>query len=90
MSDEVILVDNENGQQVDLKEGSYSFSAKAGSSEGRFVLLLGGGDGETEVMQATGSVDESPIYDTFGHQIPALQKGVNIINQGGTYQKVLK
>ena len=90
-SSKIILIDNENGRQIDLKESSYSFSAKAGSSDGRFLILFEDEGGEqTRVMQATESVNDSPIYDTFGRQIPALQKGVNIINQGGTYQKVLK
>lgn len=90
-SSKIILIDNENGRQIDLKESSYSFSAKAGSSDGRFLILFEDEGGEqTRVMQATQSVNDSPIYDTFGRQIPALQKGVNIINQGGTYQKVLK
>ena len=99
----ITLTDKETGKQVNLKEGSYSFSAQAGTIDNRFVLTIeevpaiddqNPGeqplDDQTRVFQTTGSVNDGPVYDVNGRLIPSTQKGINIINKDGNYQKVLK
>ena len=88
MGADIILTDNETGQQVNLKDGAYSFSAKAGIADNRFIVTLSGGT--TGIKKVAESVNENPVYDTFGRQIPAAQKGINIMDLDGRYQKVLK
>lgn len=86
----IMLTDAETGKQVNLAEEAYSFTAQAGTAEGRFTLTIGGdATGVNEIVNSKLS-DSKSIYDLQGRKANAQQKGIYIIKQNGKSRKVLK
>lgn len=85
----IMLTDTETGKQVNLAEEAYTFTAQAGSAEGRFTLQIGN--------EATGINELSTLnpqlstqYDLQGRKANAQLKGIYIIKQNGKSRKVMK
>ena len=86
----IMLVDNETGIETDLStDGSYTFTASAGTNNSRFVLRVGGVV-VTEINEkVTVNSEEfatAPCYNLNGQRIAEPQKGLYIVNG----KKVLK
>lgn len=86
----IMLTDAETGKQVNLAEEAYSFTAQAGTAEGRFMLQIGNGATGIDVL-STISSQLSTQYDLQGRRKnDQTQKGISIIKQNGKSHKVLK
>ena len=77
----ITLVDNETGIETDLStDGSYTFTANAGTNNSRFVLRVG----DTIVTEVKSlNAEHSTIneyYNLNGQRIAAPQKGLYIVN----------
>ena len=88
---DVMLTDNETGQQVNLAEDAYTFTAQAGTNESRFTLQMGNETtGIDEKVNNKWSNSES-LYDLHGRStIGQGQKGIFIVKQNGKSLKVVK
>ena len=94
---QVILTDLETGIKTDLQENSYTFSAKAGTCNTRFVLTFGsiGGNGDTTGINTLTDNDraEKEVYTLDGVKVGnstiGLQKGVYVVRQGQKTQKLI-
>ena len=94
---QVILTDLETGIKTDLQENSYTFSAKAGTCNARFVLTFGsiGGNGDTTGINTLTDNDraEKEVYTLDGVKVSnstiGLQKGVYVVRQGQKTQKLI-
>ena len=94
---QVILTDLETGIKTDLQENSYTFSAKAGTCNARFVLTFGsiGGNGDTTGINTLTDNDraEKEVYTLDGVKVGnstiGLQKGVYVVRQGQKTQKLI-
>lgn len=86
----VILYDKETGQQVDLTEHSYTFSASAGSVEDRFVITIGGAATSIKNAEADSQRNSQILYDLNGRRSNGVQKGIYIINENGNTHKILR
>lgn len=93
---DIVLVDNETGNETSLADGeSYTFTAKAGTDEHRFMLRVGGtviteinatdAMGLGSLKAAAYTLDGRKVVGFDGHSTP-LQKGVYIVNG----KKILK
>ena len=89
---QVILTDHETGIKTDLQQKSYTFEAKAGTSDTRFSLTFG--DGATSISTIKGQATaEKEVYtlDGFkvGNSTSGLKKGVYVVREGQKTQKVI-
>lgn len=89
---QVILTDLETGIKTDLNTNDYSFDAKAGTSEGRFMLTFGSGLTGISTIQSAIS-DGMEVYTLdgkkTGYSTDGLKKGVYVVRQGQKTQKVI-
>lgn len=77
----IVLVDNEIGTETLLGDGaSYTFTANAGTHEGRFVLRVGGVVVNGVNAIANTHDNASKYYNLNGQRIAAPQKGLYIVN----------
>ncbi len=89
---QVILTDHETGIKTDLQQKSYTFEAKAGTSDTRFSLTFG--DGATSISTIKGqAVVEKEVYSLDGFKVgnstSGLKKGVYVVREGQKTQKVI-
>lgn len=78
-TDEVTLIDRQEGTAVLLDADGYTFSAKAGTVEGRFQIQLGNATAVQSVA-ATQQHTEQAIYNLLGQRVTNASKGVFIQN----------
>lgn len=84
----IVLVDKEAGIETELSnDGSYTFTATAGTDNGRFVLRVGGTViTGVQVFGTEWQQTEHQVYNLNGQRIVAPKKGLYIMNG----KKVLK
>ena len=76
-----VLVDLQSGTQTSLVSDSYTFTAEAGSCEGRFELrMMGGITGISTVANSQEPTAGKQYYNLNGQRVDAPQKGVYIVN----------
>ena len=86
----VLLIDNVTGQEVNIAEDAYTFTAQAGTCESRFTLQIGNETTGIAELTTTNS-QSSTQYDLQGRRTNAQsQKGIYIIKQNGKNRKVMK
>ena len=81
---EVMLRDNVTGDEVDIVNGTYSFTAAQGVDDTRFTVVFKGGTTAVELVEEDAAAE---MYDLGGRKVTDAANGVYIIKQGG---KVLK
>ena len=81
---EVMLRDNVTGDEVDIVNGTYSFTAAQGIDDTRFTVVFKGGTTAVELVEEDAAAE---MYDLGGRKVTDAANGVYIIKQGG---KVLK
>ena len=87
----IMLTDAETGKQVNLAEVAYSFTAQAGTAEGRFTLTIGGDATSISTIHNSQFIIHNDVYDLQGRKVNgSQQKGIYIIKQNGKSHKVLK
>ena len=87
----IILTDNETGLQTNIAEDTYTFTAKAGTSESRFTLSFDSDVTGVDEIVNNNSSDSKTLYDLQGREATAApQKGVYIIKQNGKSYKAVK
>lgn len=78
MDTPMLLKDAKLGVTFDLRIGSYTFQAEAGTFNDRFMLI---GANEADKIQGVDvDADNSPVYDLNGRLMEKAQKGVQIVN----------
>lgn len=78
---DITLIDTETGAETDLtNEDGYTFTAKAGTDDSRFVLRVGGSDATEIVEVKTDDVKDGSYYNLNGQKVNAPTKGVYIVN----------
>ena len=86
----VVLEDTETGEIADLNEGGYTFTAKAGTTEGRLLIHIL--DEEATGINSIGvaaNADGSEIYTISGSRVSNMQTpGIYLVKKGQKFQKV--
>lgn len=92
-AERVFLTDNLTGETSDITNGSYTFSAKAGTDNTRFTLSFVANDPTAieDVEKVKNEKGERDVYDLNGRQIvnAKLSQGIYIIRQGKKANKVI-
>ena len=89
---QVILTDHETGIKTDLQKNAYTFEAEAGVNNSRFSISFGGGvTGISTARTAEAAAKEVYTLDgiKLGNTTDGLQRGVYVVRQGNTTQKVI-
>lgn len=86
----VMLEDTETGELVNLTEGAYSFSATAGTNEGRFLLHFSEEDAtRIETLAAAETANGSELYTLDGRRVNGIAtQGVYLVKKGQKFQKI--
>lgn len=76
----VVLIDRETSVETDLSQSDYTFSAKAGSNDARFVLSMSG-----VTITGVSAIGQSPTaignyYNLNGQRVDGTSKGIYIVN----------
>ena len=76
----LLLIDNENGETIDLTQGSYTFTIDAGIHDSRFTVKVGAAfTNITEIEN--GMLLNSKYFDLQGRSVNGqLQKGIYVKN----------
>ena len=76
----LLLIDNENGQVIDLSQGGYTFTTDAGTYDSRFAIEVG--TAFTDVTEIENSkLSNSQCYDLQGRSVNGQpQKGIYVKN----------
>ena len=75
-----LLIDHQTGTETDLSTDSYTFSAEAGTCEGRFELRLGGAVIDNIQSVALPTQQTRQYYNLNGQRVSQMQKGLYIVN----------
>ena len=77
----IVLVDNETGSETELgNDGSYTFTADAGTNESRFALRIGGSVVTTvQPVTAKQQQTEPVYYNLNGQRVSMPQNGIYIV-----------
>ncbi len=75
----IILYDNETSIQTNLSEGSYTFSANAGTHNNRFMLYAGSSVITNINAMHQNAAGEEIYYNLNGQRIGQLQKGLYVV-----------
>ena len=76
----LLLIDNENGETIDLSQGSYTFTINAGTHDSRFTIKVGSAfTNITEIEN--GILSNSKCFDLQGRSVNGQpQKGIYVKN----------
>ena len=87
---QVYLKDLQSGNVTEITDSEYRFSAKAGTLDNRFLLLLAEVTGVREITKATVNSNASEIYDLSGRKMRdgVVRGGIYIIRENGKPRKV--
>lgn len=93
-AENVFIIDNNTGETIDITNGAYSFSAKAGTDNSRFTLSFVSHDvtaiQEIEKEGVAGKADVYSVDGKFlGTDASRLGAGVYVIRQGNKVRKVI-
>ena len=78
---DIVLVDSETGTETALNnEGSYTFTANAGTDDSRFMLRIGGMTITGIQSASTQQSASDNYYNLNGQRISEPQKGLYIVN----------
>ena len=86
----VMLEDTETGELANLAEGTYSFTATAGTNEGRFLLHIGE-EGATAIdaIAANEAANGNELYTLDGRRINGIAtQGIYLVKKGQKFQKI--
>ena len=87
----IMLTDAETGQQVNLAEGTYAFTAQAGTTDSRFKLTIGGETTGNEKIEKGQLTNNNTFFDLQGRKVNVQQqKGIYILKQNGKNRKVMR
>lgn len=84
--DKVILEDCVDNRKMNLSEGSYTFSAKAGTYESRFIVTVQAAGTTAAEAITTDKSDDAPAYNAAGQRTNA-EEGIIIRNGKKTFEK---
>lgn len=78
----VALTDHETGRRTDLRNDSYTFTAKAGTSDNRFTLTLGGDITGIKDHNREMTSNNREVYDLSGRRMVngKWPKGIYVVN----------
>ena len=76
----ITLIDRETGTETDLTASSYTFQAKAGTTEGRFLVRLNGAAVTAVNSAATPLQQSEQLYDLQGRPVSTPQPGIYVRN----------
>lgn len=87
---QIYLKDLQNDTVTDITDSEYNFSAKAGTLDNRFLLMMADVTGVREVTKATVNSNASEIYDLSGRKMHdgAVRGGIYIVRENGKTRKV--
>ena len=87
---QIYLKDLQNDTVIDITDSEYNFSAKAGTLDNRFLLMMADVTGVREVTKATVNSNASEIYDLSGRKMHegAVRGGIYIVRENGRTRKV--
>lgn len=77
--DTVILVDHMTGEQIDLTDSEYTFTAEAGTDNARFSLQFNPGE-TTGIEAVKPETNDGYMYNICGQRISKPAKGITIRN----------
>ena len=76
----ITLIDRETGTETYLTASSYTFQAKAGTTEGRFLVRLNGAAVTAVNSAATPLQQSEQLYDLQGRPVSTPQPGIYVRN----------
>ena len=76
----ITLIDRETGTETNLTADSYTFQAKAGTTEGRFLVSLNGAAVTAVNSAATPLQQSERLYDLQGRHVSTPQPGIYVRN----------
>lgn len=87
---QIYLKDLQNDTVTDITDSEYNFSAKAGTLDNRFLLMMADVTGVREVTKATVNSNASEIYDLSGRKMHdgVVRGGIYIVRENGKTRKV--
>lgn len=87
---QIYLKDLQSDTVTDITDSEYNFSAKAGTLDNRFLLLMADVTGVREVTKTTVNSTVSEIYDLSGRKVNdgVARGGIYIIRENGKTRKV--
>ena len=87
---QIYLKDLQSDTVTDITDSEYNFSAKAGTLDNRFLLMMADVTGVREVTKATVNSNASEIYDLSGRKMHdgAVRGGIYIVRENGKTRKV--
>lgn len=87
---QIYLKDLQNDTVTDITDFEYNFSAKAGTLDNRFLLMMADVTGVREVTKATVNSNASEIYDLSGRKMHdgVVRGGIYIVRENGKTRKV--
>ena len=76
----ITLIDRETGSETDLTADSYTFQAKAGTSDARFLVRLNSAAVTAVTSAATPLQQSEQLYDLQGRPVSTPQPGIYVRN----------
>lgn len=86
----ILLTDYETGEQVNLADRAYTFTAQTGTNDNRFTLKISGVVTDIYEIVNSKSSNSKSLYDLQGRKTDAQQKGIYVVKDNGKSRKVLK
>ncbi|MBQ2979151.1 MAG: leucine-rich repeat protein [Bacteroidaceae bacterium] len=86
---EVLLIDNMTGKQVNLVDGDYTFTTSAGTFDSRFTIAVDGVLTSITNLERDLTNGDYTIYDLSGRKLSKVEhSGIYIVQKGEVSRKV--
>ncbi|MBR1667051.1 MAG: leucine-rich repeat protein [Bacteroidaceae bacterium] len=85
----VVLEDTQTGESTGLNDTDYSFSAKAGTTDSRFILHFFDSEATAiNTVKEKEGTDGSALYTLDGRRVTTSTTGIYLMKKGQKFQKV--